>query len=273
GFCLSREQIKKLILNKGVFSENKSQLKPHYKVKDKDSFNILIEEKKEVKIKPEKIDLEVIYESFDFAIINKPSGLVVHPGAGTPEHTLVNALVYRFKELSDINPLRPGIVHRLDKETSGIMIIAKDNFFHLELTKQFSKRQVKKKYVALVKGRVEFDEDIIEVPIGRSPYQRKKMYAGFLSEAKYAQTFYRTLRRKDNLSLLELSPLTGRTHQLRVHLAFLGHPILGDTKYGKEKNFPRLALHAFYLGFYHPKTKKFLEFSLPIPEEFLKPFK
>jgi 23S rRNA pseudouridine1911/1915/1917 synthase len=201
-------------------------------------------------------------------VINKPTGLVVHPAPGNYQHTLVNALLYHFKELSSINPLRPGIVHRLDKDTSGLMLIAKNNPAHLNLAEQFSRHSIRRKYLALVNGRVEFDEDIIELPIGRHPTKRKCMSVGFGAKTRYAKTLYRTLKRTDRVSLLELEPFTGRTHQLRVHLAQINHPILGDVKYGRNNPALRLALHAFYIGFLHPVTGKFLEFSTPAPKEF-----
>jgi 23S rRNA pseudouridine1911/1915/1917 synthase len=160
-------------------------------------------------------------------------------------------------------------VHRLDKDTSGLIVVAKNNAAHLHLAEQFAKHSIKRKYVALVSGRVEFDEDVIEMPIGRHPRERKNMAVGFGKNTKYAKTFYRTLKRQKDFSLLELAPFTGRTHQLRVHLAFLGHPILGDVKYGKKNTFSRLALHAQSIGFIHPRTGKFVEFSSEIPREFI----
>ena len=246
----------------------KGGVKPHFKVKTGDEIKIRILDKKPSILKAEEIPLDIIYEDEYLAIINKYSGLVVHPAPGNYEHTLVNALLYHFKNLSDINPQRPGIVHRLDKETSGLLIVAKNNTAHLALAKQFAKHSIKRKYIALVKGKMEFDENIIELPIGRHPYKRKNMSVGFGKKAKYAKTYYRTLKRTQDFSLLELEPFTGRTHQLRVHLAFLGHPILGDTKYGRNNEFSRLALHAEYIGFVHPCTGKFVEFSCEIPPQF-----
>jgi 23S rRNA pseudouridine1911/1915/1917 synthase len=265
---LSRTFIQKLLKGGKISLKDLKSIKPNYKVKAGEEIKIQIE-KKEFVIAAEDISLEVVYDDKDLAVINKPSGLVVHPAPGNYEHTLVNALLYHFDRLSDINPQRPGIVHRLDKGTSGLLVVAKNNQSHLGLSQQFSKHSIKRKYIALVKGRMEFNEDIIELPIGRHPRKRKNMSVGFSKNTKYAKTYYRTLKRLDNFSLLELEPYTGRTHQLRVHLAFLGHPILGDTTYGKNNEFSRLALHAETLGFTHPVTGKYIEFSSKMPKEFL----
>jgi 23S rRNA pseudouridine1911/1915/1917 synthase len=250
----SRTALQSFITSGNVTVNNSQLAKPHHKLKSGDEVRIQIEDKKpEQDILAEDIALDVVYEDDDLAVINKSSGLVVHPAPGNYEHTLVNALLGRFKKLSDINPQRPGIVHRLDKETSGLLVIAKDNAAHLDLAKQFAAHTIKRKYIALVKGSVEFDEDIIELPISRHPYKRKNMAVGFGQDSKYAKTHYRTLKRTKDFSILELEPFTGRTHQLRVHLTHLGHPILGDTR---------------YIGFTHPRTGKFVEFSCDIPPEF-----
>lgn len=217
----------------------------------------------------EDIPLEVVYEDRDLAVINKPPGLVVHPAPGNAAHTMVHAMLHRFKELSDVNPQRPGIVHRLDKETSGLLVIAKNNAAHHALAQQFADHSIKRKYVAVVKGRVEYEENVIELSIGRHPVRREHMAVHSGINSRYAKTRYRTLKRAGKVSLLELEPYTGRTHQLRVHCAYIGHPIMGDVKYGKQVPFPRMALHARYLGFVHPSTGRFVEFETPIPEEFL----
>ncbi len=264
----SRTSVQRLILGGKVRQQNFGLPKQHYKVKAGDSFVIIIEDKKDDGPVAEDISLDIVYQDRDLAVINKPAGLVVHPAPGNYEHTLVNALLHVFKELSDINPQRPGIVHRLDKGTSGLLLIAKNNFAHLDLAGQFAGHSIKRKYIALVKGRVEFDENVIELPIGRHPVKRKNMSVGFGEKARRALTKYRTLKRGKNFSLLELEPFTGRTHQLRVHLAFIGHPVLGDDKYGKNNPFPRMALHAKTLGFIHPRTKKLMEFTSEMPEEF-----
>ena len=265
---ISRTCVQKLISEGKVTVNGSSLVKPHLKLKEGDEVRICIKDKLPSIIGAEDMPLDIVYEDQDLAIINKRPGVVVHPAPGNPEHTLVNALLHHFRELSDINPQRPGIVHRLDKETSGLLVIAKNNSAHLVLAKQFASHTIKRKYLALVKGRVDFDENVIELPIGRHPYKRKNMSVGFGKNTKYAKTHYRTLKRGNDFSLLELEPFTGRTHQLRVHLAYLGHPILGDAKYGKNNKFARLALHAKYIGFLHPNSGKFVEFSCELPGEF-----
>lgn len=265
---LSRVFIKGLIIDGAVCVKNEAVTKPHYKVKAGESISFSFAAKVKDTLKAEDIKLDIVYEDEDLAVINKPSGMVVHPAPGNYEHTLVNALKNIFKSLSDINPDRPGIVHRLDKETSGLLVIAKNNASHLDLARQFAEHSIKKEYLAIVKGRVEFDESLIEAPIARHATRRKNMAVNFSDSAKEAKTHYRTLKRYKDFSLLELRPFTGRTHQLRVHLDFIGHPILGDDKYGKGNEFTRLALHAKTLGFTHPRTGKPMEFKSPIPKEF-----
>ena len=265
---LSRTNIQKLIHDGKVFLNSHAVIKPHHKLNVLDAVQVFIPEKEKTEFLPEQISLDIVYEDKDILVINKQTGLVVHPAPGNREHTLVNALLGRSTELSDINKNRPGIVHRLDKETSGLLVIAKNNASHLKLVKQFAQHSIQRKYIALVSGRVEFDEDVIEAPIGRHPLKRKNMAVSFTKNTKYAKTLYKTLKRSKNFSLLELKPFTGRTHQLRVHLAYLGHPILGDAKYGKKDNFPRLALHAQEIGFLHPSTNKLVHFTSKIPAEF-----
>lgn len=246
--------------------------RPHHKVKNGDAVTALIEERVFSELKAEKIPLEVVYEDDDLAVLNKECGLVVHPAPGNSEHTLVNALLARFKDLSRVNPARPGIVHRIDKDTSGLLVIAKNDFAHLKLTEQFSVHSIKRIYVAVVKGSMEFDEGVIDAPIARHPRKREQMAVAFADDAKYAKTRYRTLKRRPEASLVELELFTGRTHQIRVHLAFIGHPVLGDAKYGRNSEFGRLALHAKTLGFTHPRTEEYVEFTSDIPSEFFKLF-
>ena len=265
---LSRTFIQGLIKSGKVFLGKEALIKPHYKVKAGEELRVLIGYDKKEALVPEEIPLEIVYEDEDLAVINKPCGLVVHPAPGNLEHTLVNALLHSFKNLSDVNPLRPGIVHRLDKETSGLLVIAKNNFTHHALAAQFEKHSIERTYIALVKGKMEFDENVIELPIARHPIKRENMAVSFKEEARFAKTHYRTLKRFKEFSMLELKPYTGRTHQLRVHLAFLGHPILGDKKYGKHNDFMRLALHAKSLSFLHPRTGKLIGFDSEVPKEF-----
>lgn len=264
----SRTFIKDLILKGKVYAGEIAIIKPHQKIKKGEEVKFSVEARPKDVIQAEDIKLDIIYEDSDLAVINKPTGMVVHPAPGNYEHTLVNALKNVFKSLSDISPARPGIVHRLDKETSGLLVIAKNNASHLDLARQFAEHIIKKEYVAIVKGKMEFDENVIEAPIARHSFKRKNMAVNFLDKAKEAKTYYRTLKRCKDFSLLELRPVTGRTHQLRVHLDFIGHPILGDDKYGKQNKFSRLALHAKTLGFTHPRTGKFMEFNSPVPKEF-----
>ncbi|MFA5362858.1 MAG: RluA family pseudouridine synthase [Candidatus Omnitrophota bacterium] len=266
---LSRNLIQQAIASGKVTVNSSVVVKPHHKLRTGDTVVFLPEEKTARVILPENIPLEIVYEDDDLAVINKPVGLVVHPAPGNYEHTLVNALLFHFKELSDINPLRPGIVHRLDKDTSGILVVAKTNHAHLMLSKQFADHSIQRKYIALVKGKMDYYENVIELPIGRHPYKRDQM-AGFGPKAKYARTHYRTLEKNERFSLVELEPFTGRTHQLRVHLAYIGHPILGDVKYGRNNEFERLALHAKSLGFIHPRTGKQVAFDSDVPAEFKK---
>lgn len=263
---LSRTRIKDLILEGRVLI-NGAKVKPHYKLKINDELRWVIPDVPETGLEAENIPLDIVFEDKDVIVLNKPSGLVVHPGVGNQSHTLVNALLFHTHELSSINPERLGIVHRLDKETSGVMVIAKNNSSHLELAKQFKKHSIERRYIALVEGKIEFDEGIVDVPIKRHILDRKKMTVSFTEEAKPAETFYRVIKRYPEFTALELFPKTGRTHQLRVHLSYLGHPILGDATYGKKKNFTRLALHAKDLGFFHPSTKQFIRFETPLPSE------
>ena len=263
---LSRTLVKDMIL-RGDVLVNGTKVKPHYKLKAGDKLQWTVPDAPESGLLPEDISLDIIFEDKDVIVLDKPSGMVVHPGAGNMTHTLVQALLFHTKELSSINKERPGIVHRLDKETSGVMVVAKNNPAHLALIKQFKKHSIERRYIALVTGKVSFDEGIVDVPLKRHSLDRKKMSVSFTEEAKQAHTFYRVLRRYQEFTAVELFPQTGRTHQLRVHLSYLGHPILGDKTYGKKENFSRLALHAKDLGFIHPSTGEFMKFQSPLPPE------
>ena len=268
----SRTFVKKLIAGGSVLV-NQKKVKVNYKVCEGDAVVVdLVLPKQDEEIPAEDIPLDIFFEDAFILIINKPAGLLVHPAnAKNTSGTLVNALLHHCQKLSNLNEdLRPGIVHRLDRETSGLMVVAKDNKTHAKLAKQFETHVVKKKYLALVEGEVQFDEGLIDAAVGRHPkyYDRKKI--AFDDEAKEATTFYRVVKRLSGRTLVALFPQTRRTHQLRLHMAHLGHPILGDEKYGKRNSFPRLALHAQEIGFVHPKTGKFIEFSSKPPLEFLR---
>jgi 23S rRNA pseudouridine1911/1915/1917 synthase len=267
---LSRSWIQKLI-SSGKIKVNNSVVKPSYKVRVKDRIEITIPKPRPLKIEPEKIPLNILYEDRDLIVVNKPRGMVVHPGAGVSSGTLVNALLYYCKDLSGIGGvLRPGIVHRLDKDTSGVLVVAKNDFTHLALSKQFKERSINKRYIALVKGRVLKEEGKIKASIGRHPVKRKKMAAG-VRRAREAITSYKVLEKFKDFTLLEAIPETGRTHQIRVHLSHIGYPIVGDPKYGGRiglrKEMKGQALHAQTLGFIHPRTKEYMEFNAPLSKD------
>lgn len=278
----SRMFIKRLI-DAGKLSVNGKPVKAPYKVKagDEISIDIAEDDYPDDRIKPEAIPLEIVYEDDAIVAINKPIGMTVHPASGNYGGTLVNAMVHHFGELSDVNgPRRPGIVHRLDRETSGIILVAKTNMAHARLARQFEAHTIEKKYVAIVEGEVQFDEGVVEAAIARHPkyHDMRQVARSGTGEGKKAVTYYTVIKRSKGLTALArlkavtavaLFPETGRTHQLRLHMKHIGHPILGDENYGTRSNFPRLALHAQAIFFEHPITRKTLEFSVPLPSEFL----
>lgn len=266
----SRTFIQKVIEDGGV-RVNGRQEKPRYKVVTGDEVTIEFSDDviPDRTLKPEKIPLDIFYEDDAIVVINKKIGMTVHPASGNFTGTLANALMYRFKELSDLNPGRPGIVHRLDKETSGLIVVAKTNQAHARLGRQFERHTVIKKYVALVHGSVRFDQGKIEVPLKRHVKYHDMRQVAAEGEGKEALTFYEVLKRFDKATLVGLYPQTGRTHQLRVHMKHLGHPILGDDRYGHKESFSRLALHAQSIAFEHPTVRQWIEFSSLPPKEFL----
>jgi len=219
---------------------------------------------------PEEIALDVLFEDDDLIVINKPAGLVVHPAAGHWSGTLVNALLHHCRALSGIGgEQRPGIVHRLDKETSGCLVAAKNDPAHQSLVRQFAGREVTKIYLALVAGKPRHRSGVIETAIGRHPVQRKKMAVRPVGRGRAAKTSYRVLRELSVGTLVECTLHTGRTHQIRVHLQHLGHPLLGDGLYGRRAGFARQMLHAWRLGFSHPRTGEHVSFASPIPPDFV----
>ena len=262
---ISRSHLKKLIDEGKVLVDGKAA-KPHHKVRAGERIEVSLEETAAAKLEGEDIALEIIYEDDDILVINKQPGIAVHPGAGTYSGTIVNALLNHCNKLSDVNAARPGIVHRLDKETSGVMVVAKNNASHRELARQFKDRTVKKNYLALVKGIVELDNGVVDLPIGRHPSNRQKMAVRFDSE-RPAVTEYRVIKRFDGFTLVILNLKTGRTHQIRVHMAYIGHPVLGDEKYGSKGKFPMQALHSYYLKLRHPKSGEEMEFTAGLPDD------
>ena len=267
----SRAQIKAAIEKNEIFLNGKP-VKPKSFVKEGDVIRGGVLERKENFLSPENISLDVIYEDEDILVVNKPTGMVVHPGAGNKKSTLVHALLGRQGALSDVGGLmRPGIVHRLDKGTSGILVVAKHNQAHRLLQAQFSSRNLSKTYIALVQGRVEFQQGHILEPIGRHPKIKTKMAVRRAEgQGREAESLYRVLKRFAYATLLEVKILTGRTHQIRVHMAHLGYPVVGDEMYGKKNEGQRLALHASKIEFTHPKSGKIVQFTSELPDDFKK---
>ena len=263
----SRVFLQKLIADAHIMV-NGATTKPNHKILPGERIDVAIPEAIESEIKPEKIKLDVIYEDADLLVINKPVGMVVHPAPGSKSRTLVNALLAHCKNLSGIGGvLKPGIVHRIDKDVSGLLVVAKTDRAHRYLASQFKDKIASRIYYAVVKGVVQLDNGIIDLPIGRSTRDRKKMAVVF-ERSREAVTRYKVLERFRNTTLLEITLGTGRTHQIRVHLSYIGHPILGDVKYGTTMTgFSRPALHAKTLGFVHPITKKYVQFDTEFPHD------
>jgi len=267
----SRAHAAKLIEEGNVTVNGKMQ-KSGYKLKAGEEIQVLVPEPKQLEVRGEKIDLDVLYEDEDIIVINKPRGMVVHPAAGNDSGTLVNALLEHCKgSLSDINGvIRPGIVHRIDKDTSGVLVVAKNNRSHAILSDRLKEHDIQRVYVAIAEGIISEDSGRIDAPIGRHPVERKKMAVN-VKNGRRAVTHFKVLQRFEDASLMELRLETGRTHQIRVHMAFIGHPLIGDTVYGRKKQKYSLegqALHARLLGFQHPGTGRYVEFEADPPEEF-----
>ncbi len=275
-YSISRSAIQKLIEEERVLLNSK-RTKQSVKVTINDVITVILPEKREVGLIPEKIALDIIYEDDSIIVLNKPSGMIVHPSPGHNTGSLVNALIAYTDNLSSVGaPLRPGIVHRLDKETSGVIVIARDDFAHYNLVSQFMKREIKKIYRCIVAGSVRGDSGEIDRSIGRSEGDRKK----FSSRTRYGKvslTEWKVMERFNNFTMLSVFPHTGRTHQIRVHLSEAYHPIIGDRTYGGKRalHLPpgidrtHLYLHAESIGFRHPMTGKFMEFSATLPGYFV----
>lgn len=262
---VSRSKIGKLELK-----VNNKNVKSSYIVKENDVIDIPVLTLEEIKAEPEKMDLDIVYEDDDVIVVNKPNGMVVHPAIGNTKHTLVNGLLYHSKELSKKNgEFRPGIVHRIDAYTTGLLMIAKNDKAHDFLAKQLSEKTTHRKYIALVWGVINNDTGTIDAPIGRDINDRKKM--SITADGKEAITHFKVLERYKTATLIELKLETGRTHQIRVHMNYINHPVVNDPVYGKRKLIDNTGqcLHAKELGFIHPKTKKYMEFNTELPECFI----
>jgi 23S rRNA pseudouridine1911/1915/1917 synthase len=265
---LTRAKGQHLIDSKNVLINGES-VKSSYKLKLNQKIELIIEEDTSSELTPQNIKLDVVYEDDDLIVINKPIDLVVHPAAGHKDLTLVNALLYHFDKLSSVNGnYRPGIVHRIDKDTTGLLVVAKNDATHNNLALQIKDKDANRLYYALVDGEIDDAHFIIEAPIGRSNKNRKKM--AVVSDGKDAKTEFKIVKRFSGYTLLQAKLYTGRTHQIRVHLAYINHPIIGDQLYGKKNKFniKHQMLHAYQLELIHPKTGKKVVFNAELPEDF-----
>lgn len=265
---LTRSYIQKLIAE-SMATVNSQPARANCRLKPGDLVSLNVPELVPLEVVAEPVPLDIYYEDADVVVVNKPRGMVVHPAEGNYSGTLVNALLYHCRDLSGINGvLRPGIVHRIDKDTSGLIVAAKNDAAHASLAQQFKDRQVNRRYLALVHGRVREKKGEVDAPIGRDPKDRQKM-AVIQRNGKQAITTYRVIGRYHGYTYLDLKLKTGRTHQIRVHMAFIGHPVVGDPKYGPTRahfNLDGQFLHAELLGFNHPVSGQYLEFKAPLPE-------
>ena len=266
---ITRSQLKNLI-NDGHVTVNGQAVKPKYKVQAGDKISLVKPEPQSLELTPENIPLDIVYEDDDVIVVNKPQGMVVHPAPGHPDHTLVNALLYH-SPLSTINgTFRPGIVHRIDKDTSGLLMVAKNDLAHQSLAEQLRNKTNKREYLALVYGQIKEDEGTIDAPLGRNPQDRKKQ--AVVKDGRHAVTHFKVVKRYDNFTLVKCILETGRTHQIRVHMKYIGHPLVGDPLYGPRKVIGKNGqfLHAALLGFKHPRTGEEMVFEAPLPENFQK---
>ncbi len=265
--CASRAQAARLIKEGRVTVNGQVQSKAGFELREGDQITVDLPPVRETELIAQDIPIDILYEDKYLAVVNKPAGLVVHPGAGNPDGTLVNALMAKLSSLSGIGgELRPGIVHRLDKDTSGLILIAKDDETHQALSAQLANREMEKHYHAVVEGKFKDPSGRIEAPIGRSVKDRKKM--AIRPDGRYALTEWKVLRPDfRHGTLLDVHILTGRTHQIRVHMASIGHPVMGDPIYGHPNNAPRLMLHSYSLQFTHPGTGERMTMTAPCPFE------
>jgi 23S rRNA pseudouridine1911/1915/1917 synthase len=265
----SRTQVQQWIKD-GNVKVNGKEVKANYKCEIGDVITICVPEPEPLDVEPEQMELDIYYEDSDVIVVNKPRGMVVHPAPGHLSGTLVNGLLAHCKDLSGINGvLRPGIVHRIDKDTSGLLMVAKNDFAHESLAKQLLEKTVTRKYKAIVHGIIPHDYGTIDAPIGRDKRDRQSMTVTD-ENGKEAITHFTVLERFKNYTFIECQLETGRTHQIRVHMKYIGYPLAGDPKYGPKKTLPidGQALHAGVLGFHHPRTNEYLEFEAPLPKDF-----
>lgn len=265
----SRSKISQMIKSGKILVKDK-KVKPSYLLKENDLIQIEEIEEEPIFAQPENIEIPILYEDDDVIVVDKPNKMVVHPAVGNKTGTLVNALLYHSKELSTINgEFRPGIVHRIDALTTGLLMIAKNDYAHKFLAKQLEEKTTTRKYIALVWGMIKTDTGTIDAPIGRSQNDRKKMTVTDIN-SKEAITHFKVIKRLNNATLIECELETGRTHQIRVHMNYIGHPIVNDPVYGRRKILDQTGqcLHAKTLGFIHPTTKEYMEFESPLPECF-----
>ena len=266
---LSRTLIQDYI-KKGLVTVNGKKEKASFKLKENDLIEVTIPENENMDIEPENIPLDIVYEDHDVIVVNKPSGMIVHPSQGIVSGTLVNALLYHCHDLSGINGVnRPGIVHRIDKETSGLLMVAKNDVAHRSLTEQLKEHSVTRRYIALVHGNIPHEFGKINAPIGRDRTNRQNMTVT-KENSKEAITNFKVLERYDDMTLIECRLETGRTHQIRVHMSYIGYPVYGDPKYGYKRDDQSHGqyLHAKVLGFIHPTTGEYLEFDSELPDYF-----
>ncbi|HET7577846.1 MAG TPA: RluA family pseudouridine synthase [Bacillales bacterium] len=265
----SRSQVQQWIKD-GHVRVGGQTVKSNYKIAAGDIVEIAVPDPEPLEVKAEDIPLDVVYEDADVIVVNKPQGMVVHPASGHPSGTLVNALLYHCRDLSGINGIRrPGIVHRIDKDTSGLLMVAKNDLAHESLAEQLKEKSIERKYKAIVHGFLQHDKGTIDAPIGRDASDRKKM-AVTEKNSKNAVTHFTVLERFQDFTYVECQLETGRTHQIRVHMKYIGHPVAGDPKYGRRKTLPLegQALHAAVLGFIHPRSGERLHFEVPVPGYF-----
>lgn len=267
---ITRSQTQDLI-TQGLVQVNGKKIKKNYIACENDEIKITIPDPKPLEAIAENIPIDIVYEDDDLLVVNKPKGMVVHPAPGHANGTLVNALLYKSENLSGINGvIRPGIVHRIDKDTSGLLIIAKNDFAHKELAKQIKEHSFSREYEAVVYGKMKSEADTINLPIGRNPKDRKKMAVTY-TNSKEAITKYKVITQYSKFAHLRLTLTTGRTHQIRVHMSYIGHPVAGDEVYGPHNVIKSLygqCLHAKYIGFTHPRTQKFIQFESELPSYF-----